>query len=289
MPLLISVLYGLTSMIPMGIGSAISPIVTKKIGIGRVMLWRNMATSLLLLIALAFNWEAASFIPLQIFYALLLSLLAYIALAFYFKALLMGKVGLISPTTATNVILSLSLSAVFLGVAISKTQLLFISLIIVGTILIAFNFKDFKQSSMFRIKSGVPYALATAFCWGIFFFLAQIPLRALGVYLTSFIFELGMLVATIIHLMIIKESFRVPEFKTLRIVWLISLLNALSIVGLYTGLLRANVGIVLTLSASTPLVIAVYGKVVYKERLSKLQYLAIALVLIGIIALTNTK
>jgi drug/metabolite transporter (DMT)-like permease len=284
--LLISIFFGLLAMVPIGISNGLSPIPTKKIGAKSTLIFRGILTSTLLLIAMLFNLKVTHFVPIQIIYAFAISLIAYIGLLFYYKALAAGKIGAAAPIASGYIIISIALSVIFYRIPLSAWQATFIGLIIFGIILSSINPKDFKNSSIFDIKTGIPFALITALCWGLSFFMAQKPNKELGPYLVGLIIEVGIFCFSLIHSLGQREKIIKPDAKTFGIILAVAVLSVISILGLYLGLKFGNAGIVLTLSGGTSLVVAVYGYFIYKEKLTNTQYFAILLILTGIVALS---
>lgn len=284
--LFLSIFFGLLAMIPIGISNGLSPIPTKKIGPKSTLIFRGILTSTLLLIAMFFNLKETHFVTSQILYAFTTSLVAYVGLLFYYKALSIGKIGATAPIASGYIILSIALSVIFYKIPLSAWQATFIGIIILGIMLSSLNPKDFKSSSLFDVKSGIPFALVTAICWGFSFFMAQQPNKELGPYLVGLIFEVGIFCFSLIHSLGQKEKIVRPDLKTFGIIFTVAVLSVISILGLYLGLKVGNAGIILALSGGTSLVVAVYGYFVYKEKLSNSQYFAVLLILSGIVALS---
>lgn len=161
-----------------------------------------------------------------------------------------------------------------------------IILILVGVILISLDFNDLKNSHLFKRSSGIPYALITCFLWGLVYFLFKIPVNVLGPILTSFILELGILLYSGIHISLSKSGYSLSNKKILLYVFLVAFFGAIGTLFFNLGIKNYNVSIVAALTFANPLVATLYGKIVYKEKLYLQQYMAIALMIIGVILIS---
>jgi len=280
------IIFGLIAMIGFGLSNAMSQTPSRKIGSRRTILFRNIFVSILLLITLLFFLKDSSFDLKYILIAFSISFIGYIPLATFLKGLKVGKVGIVSPIANSSVIFTVILSIVFFNESLSPEQIASIILIVIGIILISLNFKDLKKSNLFKISSGIPYALTSCFLWGIVFFLFKIPVTVLGPILTSFIIEFGILIFNAISLKISKISFSIPEKKTLLHILIIAFFGTLGTLFFNLGIAVSDVSIVAAITFSSPLVAVLYGKFVYKEKLEIQQWIAIAVILVGVLAVS---
>ena len=235
---------------------------------------------------LLFYIPQTNFSGIYILYVFFLSVLGYVSTIAFFKALGMGKLGIISPIANSSVIFTVLLSIILFNEVLSGSQIFSIIFIILGIILISINFNDLKNSHIFEISSGVPYALITCLLWGIMFALIKTPVMVIGPVLTSFIIEFGILICSGIHLKISKISFAVPDYKTIVYIFIVAFFGAIATLSFNMGVAVCSVSIVAVLSNSNPLIAAIYGRFVYKEKLSLQQQIAFLLILIGIICIS---
>ncbi len=284
MSLTAGIIFGLISMLGFGLGNALSKIPTQKLGAKKTVFLRNVFISLILIIVLFF------FFPLTIsFYyiviALLLSLIGYIAIVTFFAALKVGKVGVVSPIGNSAVIFTVIFSIIFFNETLNSLQLISISLIVLGIILISIDFSDIKNSDLFKIASGVPLALLTCLFWGILWSFIKIPVSILGPVLTSLILEFGIVIFSGIHLKIKKEKFGIDK-NFLGLIIIIALFTAAGTLFFNFGLSVAKISIVAPLAFANPLVSALYGRIFFKEKLSFIQWMGVLLIVLGIILIS---
>jgi len=280
------IIFGLIAMFGFGIANALVKIPTKKIGIIRTIFVRGIFSSLMLFLILLFFLPETNFDLTYIFIAVIIAIIGYIPLATFFKAIKSGKVGIITPIANSSIIFTVLLSIIFLKESLLATQILAILLIVVGIILTSINFKDLKNSNLFRLESGIPYALVSAILWGVVFFLLKIPVNVLGPILTSFIVEFGIMIFSILHIKVANDPFNFPNRKMLIHIFFIALFAIVGSLFFNLGIERSSVSIVAALTFSAPLVSTLYGKIVYKEKLTTIQYSALFLILLGVILIS---
>lgn len=279
----IGILFGFIAMLGFGMGNAIAKVPIQKIGSEKTIFYRNVIISILLFFVLIFFGQAAVFSTKYILLAFLIAGIGYIPLLFFYKALNLGKVGIVSPVANSSTIFTVLFSIIFFHETISFGQGLSIAFIILGIILISLNPKDFRNSHLLKISSGIPYALITSVLWGLVFFLWKIPVSVLGPILTVLIVEFGTMLCSATHIYVSKKDFRLPDKRMLKYLFFISLGGAIGGLFFNMGIQRANVSIVSPIAAAAPLVATLYGKVVFKEKISQLQYLAILIIILGVI------
>jgi len=157
--------------------------------------------------------------------------------------------------------------------------------IIMGTILISVSFRDFKNSHLFQKSSGIYYAIIAALGWGLYFFLIRIPVMQMGAVLTSYLEETMMLIIVSLILIFKKEKFILPKWQPLKPVIIIGFLSAAGVLAYYQGIKIYSLSIMTAFSAAGPLIVCLYGGLVYKERLQLKQYISIVMIVSGIIVL----
>lgn len=279
----IAIFFGFIAMLGFGLGNALAKIPIQKIGSEKTIFYRNVIVSILLFITLLLFGQAAVFSTKYILIALLIAALGYIPLLFFYKALNFGKVGVISPVANSSTIFTIILSIIFFHEKISLGQGFSIAIILLGIVLISLDIKDLKNSQIFKVSSGVPYALITSVLWGLVFFLWKIPVNVLGPILTSFIIEFGTMLCSVVYVIYKKHNFQRPDIRIFKYILFMSLGGALGSLFYNMGIKKADVSIVAAITFANPLVATLYGKFVFKEKLSKLQYLAILFIVLGVV------
>jgi len=277
------IIFGLAAMLGFGLHTAISQAPIKSIGPMKAIFFRNIFTSFILLLALMLLPHENVFSVEYILIALAISFVGYIPLLTFYKALDSGKVGIVTPVANSSVIFTIMFSIIFFKESLNEVQLFSIALIVAGIMLISLDLKDLKHSDLFKVSSGVPYALITCVLWGLVFFLFKFPVTALGPTLTAFITEAGILVFAGANIAVSGGSFAVPDSKTMKKIAIASFFGALGSLAYNYGITVSDVSIIATLNFANPLVATIYAKAVYKEKLGIQQYAAAAMMIPGIV------
>lgn len=282
-----SIILGLINMLGMGLANSIAKKPIQALGEVNFLVKRTQLTSLGLFIVLVFYFLSANFNFIYIIFSLFLSFIVYLGMMFMYQSFKVGKLGVVSPIASSYPLISIFLTVIFFHVNISYQQVLAILIIFLGVIMCSLNFHDFKKSLFFDRKSGILQAMLASILMGSFFFLSQFPNRELGPYLSSFIFEIGMLFCAVTH------SFFLPKVdekqitkKVNLLIYVVAILSVLAIVFFYFGLRFYNAPVILASSGASPLVVLVYGSLVYREKLSVKQIIASGLMIVGIILLS---
>ena len=88
-----------------------------------------------------------------------------------------------------------------------------------------------------------------------------------------------------IHLKVSRQGFSFPPKMSIYIVAL-ALCTVAGTFFMNLGLMIAPVSVIAALTASNPLVSTLYGRIVFKEKLRKIQYFAALLMVAGIILIS---
>ena len=279
------VIFVLVAMLGFGLSSGFAKHTSEISSVKNVFL-REMIVSILLFIMVLFNLKTQTFQLNYILIAFGISIIGYIALISFYTGLKKGKAGVIVPIANSSVIYTVILSTIFYNEKLSSVQIVALVVLIMGILLSSINFKDFKNSSIFNKNSGIIFAIITAIGWGSIFTLNKIPINVIGPILTSFIIDFGTFIFCAIHMGIKKEKLTGLS-KTQ---WLfVSLTAFAATIGAYcfnSGLAIANASIIAPIVFSNPLVTAVYGRIVFKEKLSLLQYFSAGMIIVGIVMIS---
>jgi drug/metabolite transporter (DMT)-like permease len=282
----LGILFGLFAMLGYGLSNGIAKVPTKKIGPRNTIFLRGIFISLILLSVFFLFSQQVYLSTTYILIAFSISAIAYIGFNIFYHALKIGEVGIVSPIANSSVFITVLLSIVFFEESIPLIQIFFIFFIIIGIGIISINLRNISKSNLFKISSGIPYALITCLLWGLVFFLYKIPVNVLGPILTSFIIESGMMLFSGIDIKISRKVFTLPNRKNLIQIFFVALFGGAGTLFFSSGISVSNVSIVAPLTFANPLISTLYGKFIYKEKLNIIQYFAIFLILIGIILIS---
>jgi len=105
--------------------------------------------------------------------------------------------------------------------------------------------------------------------------------------MTTFIVESGILLWSGIAMLYEKRSFPLPDRKTAFQTALVAFFGAIAGLSYTFGLGASNINLVASLTSCSPLVATLYGKYFYHEEIKSNQWIAIFVMLGGIILLSS--
>jgi len=146
----LAVLYGLIAMLGMGLSTTLVRVPIRRMGVRRTIVWRNFIEMPLLIALLIFF---PFFLDLKIIgVALLLSILGYLPLAAFYKAVDVGKIGVVAPIGSSGIVFASFVSVLLFKESLTVLQVAAILVIVSGIVLLSINFKDWKNSDLFQVS-----------------------------------------------------------------------------------------------------------------------------------------
>jgi DME family drug/metabolite transporter len=278
----IGIIFAFVAMLGYGVSNALIKIPSKKINSRKIIFYRNLFMTIIFSIIFLLFFKESTFSLIHILLTLGVSLIGYLGLIFFYKAINVGKIGVVTPIAGSSVLITAILSIIFYNETFHLIKLFSIIGITLGIVLLSINFKDFKQ--MKKITPGLGLALITTLVWGIVFFLFKIPVNILGPVFTSLLIEGGIMIYSAIH-SLIKKDFLVKK-KNLFILFIIAFFGSIGTLFFNLGIKFSEVSIVSAITFTSPLVAVIFGRIFYKEKLTMQQYVGVAIILTGIITLS---
>ncbi len=285
--------YQLASMICFGVTNCLwkPPLATLPVSV--LILVRTILTSFLFMLLILlnlyfkFDWLSSSYKPLNeiglidILITVSICSINYWGLFFYNKSLSYTRTGITIVISCVGVVVSILFSILLYGEEITLTQAVTMILFIVGL-----WFLENLNSSFLKLKltKGVVYALLSLLFWATWP-LYRIAFEKVGVLWFSLILECTVLTLTFLILCFSEDFTQLPSYKMA--VWQ----NAKWIVPLgllgFGGVLFTNLAISGQKISSyaifgliQPLISLFFAAIFLNERLTKLQYVGVAIILI---------
>jgi transporter family protein len=286
MSLVLGIIFGLGAMLSFGFHNAISQVPAKELGSEKTIFYKGFVTSVLFFMFMFFFVKPEQFRAEYFLLSLLLAFVGYLALRFLLNGLKVGKVGVVVPIANTSVIYTVLLSFIFFGERLSTFQYLAILLIVIGVFVVSVNFNEFKNTHKLFKSSGIYHAIFTSLLWGILYFVMKIPVNVIGPILTSFFIEFGATIFSYIHLKVNDETINFPKKSMIKYLVLVGILIGLGTLLMNLGFMYYKVSFVAVLVFSSPIVSTLYGKFVYKDKLSSQQWFATFLILAGLVVIS---
>lgn len=214
---------------------------------------------------------------LQAAAAALLSAAAYIS---YYEALKHGKISIIGTIAGAYAPWTVVLALLFLGESLSIGEAAGISLVVAGMLVFTYSADD--NGDRKTELRGIALALVSFFLWGTSAVVAKGAISEIGN--TNFVGVFGVVVPStwlLYWLVTTKGRFEIPK-TNLRVLELSMVCLAAGAVTIYMAFENGPVSIVSPVSNTYPIVTIAVAKVRLKERLSRRQLVALAMLLASI-------
>ncbi len=284
MTLLLSVALGLLSMLAYGFANAFSKPLAQKLGAPQTLFLRGLTLVSLLAVAAIPSYHNLSHWQIALA-AILLGMAGYLPVLAFTHGIKESPLGIMAPISGTSPLITVLLSWLFLSLHLSSLQWLAITIVVGANIAISVNPRNWRNSSLLRRSTGVPYALMAAVGWGLFFFLFVPLSRSLGPWLATLLAEIGVTLAAGLHA---RSSGRTPKLSSAFQPAVIGngLLVGTGTLAFAIGASQFNVAIVATLSNSTALISSLLGVWLFREQLGAKEKIAGAVMIGGVAALS---
>lgn len=194
-----------------------------------------------------------------------------------------GKISLVIPIASSYGVFAMVMSMIIFHESLTFVQLSGIIMATFGLVIATISFDDVKRLKLGTRVKGLKYAVLTFVLWGLLFLLASPLVKAVD-WVTPFFFA-GFLTLPVLFLLMKRSigRFYIPPKK-----WLLLLL-ASSVMGqtaffIYAYSLKAfPTALLAPLSAGYPVITLLLAHFFHRERLEKIQYLGVALIVAGVI------
>ncbi|MBD3280152.1 EamA family transporter [Candidatus Dojkabacteria bacterium] len=281
-----AIILAVVAMFGFGISNGISKKYAQAVGPLRLITYPRVLVVGGLFILSVVSWQNVTFDWKYIGLGIFTIAISYFGLFFFNKSIEVGKVGVAVPVTAGRIIISAMVGVMFLEDSLNLLQFMSIFLVTFGIALLSLDFRQLKNSNILNIESGVPYAVLAALFWG-----ASMPFfgyfgNKVGVVFFAFLTELTVFSQSIVHtklrgMKVVVARKRLKENITgLAFIGVCTLIASLSVTA---GFATGKVGIVAAISGSSPVISVLVARLLFKELLEPKQYIAIFLVVAGIV------
>lgn len=220
------------------------------------------------------SWDA-------ILWILLLGAINTFGMIAFYKAIQRKGIALALPVVSSWAIPSIILTMIFLKEIPTTMQWIGVLIIIAGLFMVTAN-----RKSCFFIDTSFIFAFLSMCTWGVFYFLIREPSRVYGEFLTAG----GLKGATALFTIpMLYHSRTVEKSKKMTTLWpilAIGILDGCGLLAITKGLEIGSTAVVTGIISTAPVLVAIAGVLLYKEKITKLQALGIGIAGIGLIVLT---
>lgn len=282
-----AIVFALLSFIGWGSGDIFTTMVTRKIGMVRVLFWNYLTAFIVALLFLPFIHIPVDNITLPIAVITAgLVVLAVVGTGFFYASLKHGPPVLVGPIAFAYAPISVLLSVLFLHERLTFPQVIAILIVLGGLLLATFSFHDLQNTKIFKSR-GVQFAFLTMLCWGIYYAFLKVSIVALGWFLPLLAIYIVAVPVLFIALQIKKVSVGISFHDGLLIPFLcmIGLLRLAEITyNIAVGL--GQTAIVVPIASSNSVLFTILALLVFKDPITKQQIVGIFLTVIGIVTLS---
>jgi len=286
----LGIFYGIIALFGWGLADFFAKRVIDKTGDFKALFWMQLL-SMIPFFALYLIADGRFNFPLKDYLMfILISILGVVGYFFFYRAVKLGNISIISPIQASYVVLTVILAVIFLGERLIAEQTISIAIVFIGLIMTGINFTALKSLRKVELLSGVKEDLISAGCFGFHFIFIGIMVAKYGWLVPVFFFRVFNVIFLLIYTFLFKQNFKIKlttrESYIYLLFPLIVIFDIAAILGYSLGVNSEYVSIVTPVALSFPLVTVTLASIFYKERLDKIQLAGIALLISGIVLLS---
>jgi len=236
-----------------------------------------------IVLALLGRWPVLT--PELVGYGFVLGIIGVTSAAALYRALALGPIAVVSPVVASYAALTVLLIVIFLGERLTAGQGAAIAVTFVGVVVASTDFGEVRKT-LGRPSEGVRYGLIATGGFAVWGFLYAAAVRAtdgLGLILLLRVFSVLLL---IVYVLVRRTSFApLRDRRALILIVVVGVLDTSANVLLSLGIASGFASFVMTGSGAYPLIPALLAIAVLRERLAPNQYVGVAVLVAGLVAL----
>ena len=281
-----SVLFGLAFAAGIGVADVISAGLTRTLGVLRTVFLLQMFGVVGMLVFALFTGHLETISASDLLrMAGLTVLVVFFYLGFY-KALQLGPIALVGPIVAAHSPVVVVLAVIFLGERISEWQIAAIVAVVSGVVMASVDLPALR-SGRTVIGLGVGLAIGVSIAAGFWQFAIAAMSKEMGWFAPVFLTRLFMVCILIPVVVIRREQPWVGLNRKLAVaIVVVAALETLSLLAFTRGSEIGIVSIVAAASTAYPVIPIIGGIVLFKERLSAIQFVGLFIVTLGLLGLT---
>lgn len=280
-----ALLFGVGAAVAFGFGDYAAAMATRRVGVVRTSLGMQIIglAAYAAVLAIIGRWPALSWA--QVPYALALAVVGVFSLAALYRAFALGPLAVVSPVVASYAALAIILIVVFLGERLSLGQTAAIVVTFIGVVVASSDIRELR-ATMGKPSEGVRIGLLATVGFAIWSVVYSAATRAEGALAVIVVLRICSIVLLAIFVATRRVSLApLASTRALALVATVGVLDTGANVLLGLGIERGYASFVMTGSGAYPLIPAVLAILVLRERLAPNQYLGVAVLIAGLVAL----
>jgi drug/metabolite transporter (DMT)-like permease len=267
-------------MLAYGFSNAQSKPLSQKFGSENLLFCRGITVSLVLAIA-SIPALKHSYPLIAVLACIILGVAGYIPVLAFTHAIKTSRLGVVAPIAGTAPLVTVLLAFLFLNTPINPVQWLAICMVIFANLTVSINFKNWQESNVLQLSSGIPFAIMAALGWGLFYFFLIPSTKALGPWLSACLAEIGVTLAAGFHIWTKQKTLPIKASFDPGVV-VNAFLLCIGTVAYTIGVDYYSIGIVAALSNSTAVISTLIGCFIFNEQLHAKEKIAAAIMITGI-------
>ena len=279
--------YALIGLVGFGVADYVIVFLSKSAGFLKGMLW-NAIFMLFYLLCISFvSGRTTNLFEIstgEFVVGFIAGIITTLGGLSFFKGTQVGNLSVLSPIASSYSVIIIFFSILFLSEILLPIQVGSVVLVVVGTILVSINLKNFKNLKLVITDRSVPYGLLAMFFWGTSFILIGDMTVKIGwleiIILTTIS---GVLFLTILTLY--KEKSLSITNYSYKLAALLGILSSMGYLGYSLGVNSTYASIVAPVVAAAPVVTIFLALLFLKEKLAKEQKIGIFLLMLGLVIL----
>lgn len=241
--------------------------------------------SILLIVAALFVFSAPAMPPNDILLLTVFSsVIGAASIIAYFSAVQSSHVSVAYAVASSYPFFAAVFSVLFLNEPFLPIYYLALPAIIVALFMLAYK-KGVSMRELFT--PGVVFALIASVGWAAFFTMAKVVATSINAFNTSVLMESGVFLAIALFIFLTRRKIslsKAPSVKKMVLAYVI--LFTIGVIAMNLSLLYAGVSLSSMITAAAPGLTAIIAFVTLKEKLSKIQYAGIALLIVSLALLS---
>lgn len=212
----------------------------------------------------------------------LISSLSYVALIFSIKALENGPLAVVDTIVNTRSIVVIIIFSLFFSQPLYPKHIIAILLTLVGAYILSVTRAQKGQSEK-EFTSYRRFSISAALLMGVALALFRYSSETLGPLIASLTIEGTVLACSFLHLMYRRSKILKIERGYVKDIILMGVFSSIGTYFYTYALTSGNSNTVASVAATIPIISVILGRVLLKEKLKAIQYLAIGITLAGLV------
>ena len=279
----------LVTMFCWGVSNGFMKIPSIRLGPAKAIRMRQFVMLMMLASYVFFLGKTQYHNSIWLIWTICLGLFGYLPFLFFCQALRIGSVGSVNAVGNSFPVVTVIINFIFLNVFISKLML--VGMLVTGAGICLLSFSRKNQAGSFQSRETIRalmLALLACVLWGGFY--AAIPFfnNHLDPIPLTMCLQFGTFISAHIHSTFQSKRRNIPK-RCLIFSIFAGIFAVIGSLFFYTALHYGNSGVLTAIAGSSPIVGAIFGRIVYGEKGSSQETLGILVTVAGVIILSLTR